>query len=568
MNKAFLLLLSLLILIPVVIAPCPAGFSNSQVHIHPDDNTHGLLIYEDQMQTLVLEPKFHGDATNFGLVLPTPSRPEVNEESPELFEELDKLTKPIRSPMKGFGRIVSFSSANFEGVNVIEQKDVGDFEVTVLTADDEDSLTNWLTQNNYSFNDIDKSNFKYYTDQEGYHFVAMKVKMTEADCLSPFEYEFQRAQATRFTNRFNPTNLNNLSKEVDPNNCLINGKLNPISFKYQADEPSLPLRSMAGDMPVMEFVLYTISDNALIVPGANLQFSKRLGIYDTARVSELDKFSHIGKHLTKSSIKYDPKEVIQDLTLQHVTLEKTDFAQINSDQAIEGIILPPNPPREKISATLQPQLPKPVFLAVNLISVPTKFAFMIFSSIMTIFLELFTHLEFILFLLPILFFAVFFTRRLYALSTMISSIIISLCLIIMIMLDGYFGLEILLMILIPTSFIGLFAFLFSWALSYIPKVKHIQSSFSKVGLLQTTVYFTILASVNFIPLFLSQVSRTLRNFNLFFPIYIVAYIALIIYSLYKIKDMQPKYIEVKNKKDYLIPIICFIVFSLLIVLLA
>ena len=88
------------------------------------------------------------------------------------------LTNPIIKRRQGTG--ASAQATSVEGVTIVEQKDVGDFKTTTLTADAAEALVNWLQENNYAYSEKDSGNFEYYINQGGYFFVALKVNMEKA----------------------------------------------------------------------------------------------------------------------------------------------------------------------------------------------------------------------------------------------------------------------------------------------------------------------------------------------------------------------------------------------------
>src|SRR6266404_8542614 len=67
----------------------------------------------EQVETFTVQPKFEGNAADFGMVIPTPSRPKLHEMPREFFKELAVFTilepmdltkyKPIRRMYKGAG---------------------------------------------------------------------------------------------------------------------------------------------------------------------------------------------------------------------------------------------------------------------------------------------------------------------------------------------------------------------------------------------------------------------------------------------------------------------------------
>lgn len=261
---------------------CPMMVAPPQKEIMADENTHGLLIFnsKEKIETLVLEPAFHGNAKDFGMVMPTPSRPELLEADENLFTELWELTNPVvvRGP---FG--VASSLGKSEGIKIIEVKDVGDFTATVLTADDTLSLIKWLEDNNYVFKPGDVENFEYYVEKGGYFFVVLKVNIEKA--------------------------------KVDEKGN-INGKLSPIEFVFESERPMLPIRVMRSDMEIMSFTLYTLSDSPYYIPGTKVMFSRKLSAFDFDTAPTLKKYSGAGDWLVRTNVRFDFIKIGQDLFLE------------------------------------------------------------------------------------------------------------------------------------------------------------------------------------------------------------------------------------------------------------
>jgi len=270
--SAFLLFTS------VANAACPVGFAPPGRIYHPDDNTHSLIVFENGLEKLILEPSFSGNATDYGLVLPLPSKPKITEAPEKLFQELEDLTAPFRSRVEAHTLSVSRG-----GVRVIEHKDVGDFKTTTLTADSSTALIQWLDENNYRYNPTDKDNFEYYAQQGEYFFVAMKVNMEKA--------------------------------RVDSRGFL-KGKLKPIEFSFSTDRPMLPLRSMAGDTGQMRFTLYTLASDPYYIPGVEIFYSKKVSFKDLKTAPSLLKYNALGQWLVRNEARFDPKEIGQDLFLE------------------------------------------------------------------------------------------------------------------------------------------------------------------------------------------------------------------------------------------------------------
>ena len=220
-------------------AACPPIFSPPGHIIMPDDNAQVFLMYSEpeRLEVLVIQPEFSGTATEFGMVMPIPSRPGISEAPEDMFELLLKYTT-IRNPVYE-SITIQESLETEESVIVVERKDVGDFKTVVLTADSADALTEWLNNNDFEFKEEDRENFEYFVEKGGYYFVAMKVNMDEAD-------------------------LDDAG--------MINGKLRPIEFIFESEYPMLPLRIMAHDMDPMRFTLYTLGIFPYYIPGVDVLF--------------------------------------------------------------------------------------------------------------------------------------------------------------------------------------------------------------------------------------------------------------------------------------------------------
>ena len=114
-----------------------------------------ILIWDAETKTehFIRRAKFVTDSANLGFLVPTPTKPELVDVGDAAFHELYRFTTPPppappdRSTNSG-GRPEPQSKA-LESVRVLEQKKVGDYDATILAADDAKSLTDWLKKNDY-----------------------------------------------------------------------------------------------------------------------------------------------------------------------------------------------------------------------------------------------------------------------------------------------------------------------------------------------------------------------------------------------------------------------------------
>ncbi|MDE0090897.1 MAG: DUF2330 domain-containing protein [Thaumarchaeota archaeon] len=301
-------------------AACPAHFSPHGLTVLPDDNGQVLLHYSasERLETLVIQPEFTGTATEFGLVMPVPGKPEINEAPPDLFEFLALMTEMPRSEHATLLTDSEMSATEDSTVTVIMKKDVGDFKTTVLVADRADDLTEWLNYNGFEFEDADTENFDYYIKKGGYYFVALRVNMDKAD--------------------------------VDAGG-QISGRLNPIEFVFESEHPMLPLRIMSGDAGTMRFTVYTLGDVPYYIRGADIRFvdilsrgdidtvirdsdmpkpqsdhmfkwlKGLLGITDWEHdehldiYEQLDRYEPVGKWLVRMDVRFNPGMIDSNLLL-------------------------------------------------------------------------------------------------------------------------------------------------------------------------------------------------------------------------------------------------------------
>lgn len=111
-----------------------------------------IIFYEDNKESLILSVTFQGDAENFAWIVPTPSRPQVNKSSDELFTSLEELTMPIVDYPRPLIMDNGLNSKAFnQQVHIIETKQIEYYEITVLEASDSSALGNWLNKNGYQY---------------------------------------------------------------------------------------------------------------------------------------------------------------------------------------------------------------------------------------------------------------------------------------------------------------------------------------------------------------------------------------------------------------------------------
>lgn len=253
--------------------------------------SQALIVWQGGTEHLVIDPGLNGDASNFGLVFAFPSLPEVKETQREMFDQLEEYTRPIVQTRQlsdellygGFpGMSAGATAHGRQSVTVVERKKVGDFQTTVLTANNADALVQWLKKHEYQFTQNDRENFDYYISKGGYYFVALKISTARS-----------------------------WFKKTVPDY-----ELRPVEFIFQTQQPIFPLRLARDDDPQNKFRIYAISDQPLIVPGAGVPFSRMIDTRDEhGMLASLESHFAQPMWLTKLDMVIDPSKIERDLLL-------------------------------------------------------------------------------------------------------------------------------------------------------------------------------------------------------------------------------------------------------------
>src|SRR5262245_32608257 len=148
----------------------------------------------EKMETFTVQPKFEGNALDFGMVIPTPAQPKLHEMPKEFFKHLAiytilKRRESPRSELLGsmliYRRMRGMdlsSRAPEEGkeeqqkkapVRVLEAGVVGSLDYKILEADRADALFDWLKTNKYQYAG-DEATLDYYVKKKWF-FTVMKI---------------------------------------------------------------------------------------------------------------------------------------------------------------------------------------------------------------------------------------------------------------------------------------------------------------------------------------------------------------------------------------------------------
>ena len=158
-----------------------------------------FLTYDpaEKVETFTVQPKFEGNALDFGMVIPTPTQPKLHEMPRDFFKHLAIYTilkkrefpnsKLMPQPQFGLGRGAMMPMAANKAmdlaekaqgaprpvVRVLEAGLVGSLDYKIIEADRADGLFQWLKEHKYSYSG-DEASLNFYV-QKKWLFTVMKI---------------------------------------------------------------------------------------------------------------------------------------------------------------------------------------------------------------------------------------------------------------------------------------------------------------------------------------------------------------------------------------------------------
>jgi len=179
---------------------------------------------KEKRETFTVQPKFEGNALDFGMVIPTPSQPKLHEMPRDFFKHLavysimkrrefphskllDIIDPPKRFDLDKKSEKSAPAEAKKEGapprpkVIVLEEGVVGTLDYKIITADRADDLFQWLKDHKYNYSG-DEASLNHYV-QKKWIFTVMKIDTmqmkrnkdgTFAGEVSPTRFAFMSEQ--------------------------------------------------------------------------------------------------------------------------------------------------------------------------------------------------------------------------------------------------------------------------------------------------------------------------------------------------------------------------------------
>ncbi len=138
---------------------------------------------EEDIVSWTVQPRFEGNALDFGMVVPSPSRPKLTEMPRDLFKELAVFTILKPMDLSKYKPFPLARGAGFGGapggqdlqrkVRVLEAGVVGSLDYKILEAEKADALHAWLKENGYKYSG-DEATLDHYLKKK-WTFTVMKI---------------------------------------------------------------------------------------------------------------------------------------------------------------------------------------------------------------------------------------------------------------------------------------------------------------------------------------------------------------------------------------------------------
>jgi hypothetical protein len=163
----------------------------------------------EKVETFTVQPKFEGNAADFGMVVPTPTRPKLDEMPRDFFKslavftilepmDLSKYKQTRLYAMRGAapGAAGADRASLKSTVRVLEAGVVGNLDYKIITAERADDLFAWLKDNKYSYAG-DEATLDFYIKKKSF-FTVMKIDPMQLKKKADGTYDGE-VTPTRFT---------------------------------------------------------------------------------------------------------------------------------------------------------------------------------------------------------------------------------------------------------------------------------------------------------------------------------------------------------------------------------
>ena len=239
--------------------------------------------FKDGVQTMVLRPGFTGRVDEFGMLIPFPSPPSLRKTADNTFTQLAaavdapfmnvniyypppvRYKRPQRNyPSMSMDRSMAApepmiadapEALRFDEVRIVNQEAVGMYEVAVIQAGSSSALGTWMKDHDYKYPDGMDAVIDDYVAIK-WSFVASKAKVGNAGGVAP-------TPGMRSVNGALPTN------------ATFSGQVQGMGFRFEVDEPVIPMRLASFNEAPPRNLLYLMSEHGQRIDKMDVGLVKR-----------------------------------------------------------------------------------------------------------------------------------------------------------------------------------------------------------------------------------------------------------------------------------------------------
>lgn len=194
------------------LAPSPGG----EVRVGEE---HAIVSYRDGVEQIDLVLGMLGEASETGLVFPTPSPAHVSLGDRADFEALDRVTTPERIEVYDWWNSPGDGAGGGAPPTVLESVRLGPIEAATLAASDAEGLAAWLADRDFALSPAVEAELGGYIER-GWYFVALSLS----------------------------------------GDAPLDGGLDPLRFRFETDEPVYPLALSRAALEPQTVRLYLFGD--------------------------------------------------------------------------------------------------------------------------------------------------------------------------------------------------------------------------------------------------------------------------------------------------------------------
>ncbi len=224
------------------------------------------VFFKDGIQDIALRPGFKGKLTDFGMLIPFPTVPDIRKVSDNIFTHIKQAIDPPEIVIN----MLPVPKATTAGkpqrndkeddelylgrVTVLKEEAVGMYQVAVLEAEDPKALEAWMTAHEYVYpKGMDDVCAEYI--EAKWCFVAVKANVGSQSAVEP-KPGMRKANAL-----------------VD-DATGFEGAVQAMGFRFKIEQPVVPMRLSAFNEGKLHNIVYVFSDQSVKIPELPEKFVK------------------------------------------------------------------------------------------------------------------------------------------------------------------------------------------------------------------------------------------------------------------------------------------------------